>query len=388
MRKLMLFLFLALVLAACADVEPTPTSQPEATAVADAEAVATTSPTAVATDTIAPTTAAAATDTAVPPTPTEEPTATAVPPTPAPPSYELTITAPQAQATVTVGQDVAFGGVLSPAPVDSVDIRILVGSRVVLSAFATVDPNSGIWSVTTAVSPNIVGPALLVVEQTDLNVRIEQPIELAPDPRQADPFITLTKPAPGDTAVAGYTFFMEGRVGNAIDDTVSIGVLENDCTTFAARISFELESGNWSGFVILPELLVGDVCAVAYTGSYGEGDWREARVSLNAVDPVAEPITLIELGNPDSLGFAAGSEVTLYGVAVAPAGAEVLVQMVVDNGGTATVLLDETAVTDTFGYWETTATLPADYSGPALLTVSTGEGDTYVEARRNLAITP
>jgi hypothetical protein len=327
--------------------------------------------------------------------PTETPTAlpqpieTAVLPTPTPIVYTLNVSTPLPGSDVVVGQDVVFSGVLEPAPVESVDVRVKIGSRVVMSGFAQVNPADGSWSLTQTIPPNIVGPAELVVAQPDLGLETAVAINLTPPQRSTDTYITLERPSQGAALAAGHPVFLEGQLNNAIDNTIHMGVLVDDCTTFVSSISFELSGGHWNGFLILPGDIQGDGCVVAYTGTFGEGDWREARLPVTIVDPDVEPFYHVEIGNVDNVAVNAGETAVWYGSAVKPPNNEVHVILLTDVAGQATqVLYDEKVPTDMFGYWEVQIPLPETFTGPALLTVTSGSNDSYAEARLSITIKP
>ncbi|GAB4269674.1 MAG: hypothetical protein Kow0080_13510 [Candidatus Promineifilaceae bacterium] len=359
----------------------------------------TVAPTPVASTAVSPTNAPADVTTAVPPTetavPTDAPTAqpqpteTAVLPTATPVVYTLNVSTPLPGSDVVVGQEVVFSGVLQPAPVESVDVRVKIGSRVVMSGFAQVNPADGSWLLTQTIPPNIVGPAELVVAQSELGLETAVSINLTPSLRSTDTYVTLERPSTGTTLAAGHPVFLAGQLNNAIDNTIHMGVLVDDCTTFVSSISFELSSGYWNGFLILPGDIQGEGCVVAYTGNFGEGDWREARLPVTIVDPNVEPFYHVEIGNLDTVTVNAGETAVWYGSAVKPVNSEVHVMLLTDVAGQTTqVLYDSTVSTDAFGYWEVQIPVPDTFTGSALLIVTSGSDDTYAEARLPIMIKP
>ncbi len=375
---------LLLGLVACAEEQPAFDPTPVAnTAVSPTPLPATETPlpeTAVSVE------AAASTET---PTALPQPTETAVLPTATPIVYTLNVSTPLPGSDVVVGQEVVFSGVLQPAPVESVDVRVKIGSRVVMSGFAQVNPADGSWSLTQTIPPNIVGPAKLVVAQPDLGLETAVSINLTPSLRSSDTYVTLERPSQGATLAAGHPVFLEGQLNNAIDNTISMGVLVDDCTTFVSSISFELSGGHWNGFLILPGDIQGEGCVVAYTGNFGEGDWREARLPVTIVDPDVEPYYHVEIGNLENVAVNAGETAVWYGSAVKPVNNEVHVMLLTDVAGQATqVLYDSKVPTDMFGYWEAQIPLPDTFTGSALLIVTSGSDETYAEARLPVTIRP
>ena len=99
---------------------------------------------------------------------------------------------------------------------------------------------------------------------------------------------------------------------------------------------------------------------------------------------------LLHLGNSGELEFTVGEATTLFGVAVNVPERAVDIMLVLDTavGGTEPIATGK-AFADQFGFWSIDLELPDDApSGPALLTVTAGEGDTYQEIRLPITIAP
>ena len=395
-KKVVLLILLGLNLlwlAACGG-SPTPEPDPTNTAVAQLP------PTEPATD--EPPTAVPATPTTeiVPTEP--EPTSDALFPTPevtstptltptvAMPDYTITIAEPAPAATLLAGREVTFQGEVQPPTTDPITLTVRVGSFTAVSSQVVPDATNGRWELTTTVADAVSGPGILTATLADV-AEAQQPIQLAFDSTTDAPYIALSYPVEGETAVAGYAFFMQGDSNNLIDDAFTIGVLVDDCTNFIAAQKISLSNGGWYGFVILPpNAAPGPACAAAYTGEYREDGWREALipVQLHAFDDAQ--ITLLHLGNSSQLTFAVGETTNLFGVAVnmPERAVDIVLELDSASGGSQLVATGK-AFADQFGLWSIDLELPEDApSGLALLTISGGSGDSYQEIRQTVTISP
>ncbi|WP_420629321.1 hypothetical protein [Candidatus Leptofilum sp.] len=394
MKKRFVFFVLVTInlwwLAACGG-SPAPVPEPTNTAVAEAipptETATDAPPTATPTAEIIPT-EPEPTEEALFPTPEVTPTPTLTP-TVATPDYNLTIVEPAPATTLLAGRDVTFRGEVQPPTTDPISLTLTIGSFTAVSTQIT-PADDGRWELTTTLANAASGPGLLSVSLGDL-AQAQQTNPIAFDSSTDEPYISLVQPVEGETAVAGYTFFMQGDSRNLIDDAFTIGVLVDDCTNFIAAQKISLSGGLWYGFVILPQNAVaGPACAVAYTGEYGEGAWRETiiPIQLRAYDdPQA---VLLKLGNLGELTFNAGQATNLFGVAAnVPEGAVDIMLELDSVGGNGRLVTSGKAFADQFGFWAIDLDVPDDApSGPALLTISTGEGESYQEIRLPVTISP
>ncbi len=395
-KKVLLFLpvgLISLLLIACGNAA-TPTPLPTETAVAQIP------PTETATD--EPSTAVPATPTTeiVPtePEPTEEtlfptPVVTPTPtltPTVEIPNYTITILEPAPVTTLLAGREVTFRGEVQPPTTEPLTLTLRIGSFTAVSTQITPDTSSGSWELTTTLAESASGPGSLTVTLGDL-AQAEQPVSLAFDNSTDEPYISLARPVEGETAVAGHAFLMQGDSNNLIDDAFTIGVLVDDCTNFIAAQKISLASGSWYGFVILPQNVEpGPACAVAYTGEYGEDDWREALIPIQLLAADDPQATSLRLGNPGDLAFTVGNTTNLFGVAVNVPDRAVDIMLVLDSAsGEGEVITSGTAFADPFGLWSIDLELPDDApSGPALLTISSGADENYQEIRLPVTIAP
>jgi hypothetical protein len=357
-----------------AEVVVTPTDTPTAAAPPPTPAAEVAASTATPEPTATPT-----------PEPTPEPTATdtAVPPA------TITITKPAAGAEIVVGQEVTFQGQIVPVPDEVLHVQIDVTGMEILSDIISVSPDNGNWSFTTTIDPQIVGPAQLTFELALEDVTATVPVILVPDIDSDDTFMILDRPTSGENSVAGYTFFFEGEVNNAIDETVTMAVLANECTVVAASQSFTLADGRWHGQVILPQELDGPSCAIAYTGTRGDVNAREARVPIIILPYADEDALILTLGNSGDIEFRAGEITTIFGVATNAPGNVVVYRLNLDLVGSSQLLASGTAPVDIFGYWEIDLELPDDVpTGPSLLTITMGTDDDYREVRKDVMVVP
>ena len=216
---------------------------------------------------------------------------------------------------------------------------------------AVPDSTTGDWQTTIIVPPNVVGLGRVVASQGEQEHSAALYIRQSNQPQpESDPFIFFYRPVDGETAVAGYPVFFEGEVKNPIDNSVTIGVLTEDCTVWAALQTFTVGGGGkWTGSLILPNDMVDEkACAAVYTGVYGEDDWREVQKPLPVYAPDDERAMRLSLANPSPLEFIAGGTAQLSGTAVAAPE----VQVTISNNETGDVISEGTAPVGDFGLWQ------------------------------------
>jgi hypothetical protein len=396
-KSSVLFLLLGLNLvwlSACGETV-TPTPRPTETAVAPTipptETTTDQPPTAVpATPTteIIPTEPEPTSDTLFP-TPVVTPTPTLTP-TQEMPNYALIIREPAPAATLLAGREVTFRGEVQPPTSDPITLTVTIGAFTAVSTQIIPDAANGSWEFSTRLAEAASGPGMLRVMLGQL-AQAEQPIQLAFDSATDEPYISLSRPLQGETAVAGHAFLMQGDSNNLLNNSFTIGVLIDNCTNFIAAQKISLSSGSWYGFVILPlNVAPGPACAVAYTGEYNENGWRQALIPIQLRafdDPQA---TLLQLGNPGDFSFAVGRTTNLFGVAINVPDRAVDIMLVLDSAsGGSEVVTSGTAFADQFGLWSIDLELPDDApSGPGLLTIFSGADDGYQEIRLPVTIAP
>lgn len=334
-------------------------------------------------------TEAAPTSEALFPTPEVTATATIIP-TPEMPDYNITIEEPAPVNTLLAGSEVTIRGQVQPPTTDPISLTVTVGSFTAVSAQVVPDGTTGRWELTITLADTISGPGLLTAALGEM-AQVEQPISIAFDRSSEEPYIALSRPVQGETAVAGYAFFFQGDSNNLIDDAFTIGVMVDGCSNFIAAQKISLSSGQWYGFVILPQnAAAGSACAVAYTGEYRADGWREVQIPIQLRafdDPQAN---LLNLGNLGELTFKRGEATNLFGVAINLPDRAVDIELILDSasGGSQLVATGK-AFADQFGFWSIDLEVPDNApTGSGLLTISGGVGDSYQEIRQSVAISP
>lgn len=231
-----------------------------------------------------------------------------------------------------------------------------------------------LWEAALVIPPYVTGPAQLQAELRDSSGAVLSQsvidVVLVLESTASDRYLSVFRPAPGGTAVAGHYLFFEGWAQRP-NGVVTVGLLEPDCQTFAARQSFEMRgSGYWQGFLVVPRTYSGAGCAVVWTSDRGTESWREAFVPVSIVgedDPTGRGV-LISSPALDS-SHDAGETLTIYGVVYNAVDDEVSVGVFLENGR---VITQQIVDVQSWGYWEVDVVLPVDVSGPAVITVSTG----------------
>lgn len=188
-----------------------------------------------------------------------------------------------------------------------------------------------------------------------------EPEEPEDDKRlKLDDSIALDEPAAGTILVSGYMVFLEGEVLDPIDNTLTLGVLMDDCTDFVSRqpITIGATAGSWSTWnaqIILPRQLQGEGCLVAYTGEYGLGDWRETRIPVTIVDEKDDRVDRVEILDTFEGVLAQGDRLYVSGMAIDTD--EIELNLLRDGEEEiASVLVP----VDDFGFWEVDFQIPAE----------------------------
>lgn len=287
-------------------------------------------------------------------------------------SLDLTITQPISGSHLPIGNVIQVDGVVAPGMAQPVNVAFQLGAHTLVSTTVSSDADSGEWSAPLEIPLSAIGPGQIVA-QTETEIARNSAELYLPNGIDLGPTtITLDHPLPEEQATEGITFFFAGTVTEPIDNTVTVGIAINECTEFIARQSFTVSSGSWTGQVILPADVTGPACAIAYTGTYGENGWREVARPLEIVSSEAENISRISIPLPTNNSFRKGSNAFIYGTAVNPPESEVVVELRdIDGESIAT----GTATVNTFGYWEISLPIPADYNETWLIIRAAFEED-------------
>jgi hypothetical protein len=271
----------------------------------------------------------------------------------------LAITSPAADASLATGSEVTVSGV-APAGAAGVQVALTASGLELATAEAEVQANN-MWETTLVVPASMTGRARLRVSLAD-GSSVEKGVILTQAAATSGPAISLTQPDEATIAVAGGVLFFSGRVQQPLENEVTIAVFYDDCQTAAAQMSFDVgQGGQWWGYVVIPETVFGPACALAYTGTLGEGNWRGVNVPINILeedDPTARGLFI---ANFPEMEVVRGEPVTVYGHAFNVPNRQVQVSLVVNGVAVA----QGTTTVDRFGYWEIDLTLPADVAVPA-----------------------
>lgn len=350
--------------------EPRPEFVVDIFATSDAaEATATALPTETSTalPTLLATTVATeqATETALS-TATPQPTA---PPTATKPilvfaNNDFTIDTPIADGHTTIGRPLTVAGQLGDA--DSVRISLTVGNITLVEQEAIVNLDAGTWTAVLDVPQNVSGPAWLsaVTDTASSGISLYLDPDDSYEPAADEPVIRPFRPNYAQTAVSGYPLYFAGEVTNPIDNQLTLGLLVGGrCANFAAQQPITLSDGisstslSWHGLIILPRGLAGQqACAVAYTGTFGEGNWRGVILPLNLYGPDDERIERIQLESATGLAFLVGETGRIAGTAVNATALHVAIK---DPANDTVLVEGETAVAD-FGFWEISLPIPTE----------------------------
>lgn len=187
----------------------------------------------------------------------------------------------------------------------------------------------------------------------------------------ADRYLQLDKPGPGGTGTAGNYLFFDGFAERPIDFKISIAVRTDDCRTQVSRQSFPMNgSGNWRGFVQIPEDVTGTACAIAWFGEEGSADRREAQYLINVASKDEGAGTLI--GWPrDGETVQAGQTVFFQGVSWNAVDDQLSIQIRLADGS---VAAGDVVTVQQFGYWEAELLLPVDLEGEVQVSADGGNG--------------
>ncbi|MCP5094146.1 MAG: hypothetical protein GY943_01200 [Chloroflexi bacterium] len=390
-RTYLLLFVIAVVVTACG--EPLP----EAVPVADATAVLTVDVEDLGTPTsLIELVEPSPEPTAVPPDPVVTVAAepTAVPPTLEPVEDEsvplvLTITDPSPALNVNTGSSVLVAGYVDPTTAVSVTIRLQAGPHLLIDTFGDVNAETGNWIAEMMIPHSVDGMGRLTVATASETVSQELQLVYDPAADGAGVSVEMLRPSDAQFAVAGHPLFFEGTVIGALDNRITIGLLTDDCTIYAARQTFTLGAADasWNGYVNLPQEINGRTCAFVATGNADTGFWREVQMWLPSIHPDEEFIIgSITFGNPLSQPFKAGTSVYLFGSAVDATSSELEIAWLAEDGETE--LVTGTAVVDSLGFWETELALPAEAAGETLIVMRMGEGEDLVVMETAVTVEP
>ena len=278
---------------------------------------------------------------------------------------ELTVLSPVEGGVVWVDQPLYIEGFTQPGEVENILVSIQAGTSTPLQQFISSE-RDGWFRAELLVPPNVQGPVELVIEGVSGTDRF--PLTLLGSPSinkdikevegSNDPELTLIQPVSTEITAAEIPLFFEGVVANPINDQITIGLLVNRCQNFAARQTFEMSGGEWFGYIIPPPNLTGPACAIAYTGTLGQGTWREVRVPINLSSPEEIPAeNRITIGNLSTVKFMPGEPVSLVGRAIAPEGSIIIIRLLSPDDE---LLAESEGSLAQFGVWTLSLSIPSE----------------------------
>jgi hypothetical protein len=302
----------------------------------------------------------------------------------------VNITSPAEGSEVVIGGDMTVGGLAQLEVTELISVTLTSPTGLVLGRARAESTGFSSWQATLAVGPEVSGAADLRARVLDADGAVVaetiQLVRLVVDPAAEGPTLSLFRPRDGQTVVAGYNMFFDGRNIQPANNRVTVALWGENCQVEVARQSFQLRgSGYWQGFLAAPRDLRGPACALAYFGAPGEANWRQAEERVNVLDP-ADPAALqVAIANPppDSV-VPPGTTMALYGTAYNAPDRQVLLTVLLENGR---VLTEGVAAVNLFGYWELELFIPADASGIAQVTATLGQIGDPVFAQAQVSVT-
>ena len=321
------------------------------------------------------------------------PTNTRVTPVPTSVNTVVNIITPDAESNLLMGSLVELFGLVQKEEADTVWVSLVTANgRLLVEQQATLNDIG--WDVLIPVPAFVSGAATLQARVLDgagvVQNMYQHPVMLVPNKETADRYLLLYRPELDETAVSGFNVIFDGEMKFPVNNTVTVSIWADECRTRVASQNYVLGSSSkpfyWQGFVIVPRDVTGAVCAVASFGEPGEANWREAQMPINVLPTDHRDAKGIRIGQPtDGSELIAGEKLLIYGTALNVADADVLVSILMENGR---IVSQTPAVTDYWGYWEVSLSLPFDVAGLAQIIVETGKDNDFADAVNTVLIVP
>ncbi len=324
--------------------------------------------------------------------PTLPPTAQTSPPevaTTAVMAPKVTIVFPMAGENLFVDTGLTIAGEVQPIPTEKgVLVRLLAVGGAELVRETAVVAADGSWTITTTIPPQITGSAQIMAQvEGDLDAVAVQ-INLLPNKDEDSAWITMNRPTNGSKVVAGYALLFDGEVEQALDGRVTMGIQAADCGETRTMNEIEVQNGRWQGWTVLPPTVdAGAGCAIAFTGERGAEGSREVLMPVTILEETDAQARSLQLGNVGELFLSIGEATYIFGVAIQAPDNQVTIQLWPEGVEEGEPIVQETAVVNSFGYWESDLAIPANTNAQqALLLISMGEDETYREIRQTIFI--
>ncbi len=283
---------------------------------------------------------------------------------------DLTIVYPRNGGQTIIGQSLEIEGYLQPGSEQPVELLLLNGDKTI-AAQTVVSSLDGWFQTSLSIPINIQGNVELVAISD--NQTTDVAISLVENPNALSQSITLDRPTSSQVAVANYFLFFEGSLNTKlVDDTLTFGLAIDNCQTVVAKQSLTLlpEDSFWHGTLQVPNGISGPACAIAWTGTYGEPDWREIQVPLEVLAEAPSTPEII-VGNPQNSPLFPGQISTIYGTATRPANSQILVTAFTKDES---FNADYSVSVQENGYWEFEVAIPTEATGRLFLDLQI-EGD-------------
>jgi hypothetical protein len=284
-----------------------------------------------------------------------------VDPAPLPVATGLNVELPVAHGQYLAGDKVVAMGTAASGTTE-VELTLYVGPHLVEQVTIAVDGRSNRWEADLTLPANVISRGRLAV--TAGGQTITQPLTIYP--RQGEMArVVIGSPFSNEMLVAGTIAFVRGATLET-SDTVTIGVLVDECTRLVVEQSAAVMGEEWYGQLLLPADVTGPACLTAYTGNHGTAAGAEWVIPVNilAATALEGPHIVIadSVGQPDRQ-----AAWQLFGMAVNAPNNEVTVEITDTDGQE---LFRQTVAISDGGYWEVTVNLPS--GAPDFILVNAG----------------
>lgn len=290
----------------------------------------------------------------------------------------LSIANPAAGARVPLGGELEVSGFSHSLPGMILQLGLISETGWTLSA-ATADLQTGGWRGTIAIPPAVYGSAQLQAVLLDagggLLASDSIPLFIELGEARPESYLTLLRPSPGLIAAAGHALYGDGNLRSDSGGNMRFFLAVNDCQEEVAHYAFNLRSSTyWQTYVIIPENVEGEACAVIMKDEPGGEGWLAAQVPLTIYPRDDERGLSVAIANPAAnQRINGGQTVEINGVAYNAPDGQVNVSVTLADGRT---LADTTVSSDRFGFWSFELSLPPDVEDQVQITASLGEPGT------------
>ncbi|MFK7801989.1 MAG: hypothetical protein AB8G95_10175 [Anaerolineae bacterium] len=271
----------------------------------------------------------------------------------------LVVLAPRPNDPIQTGTVFQLAGQVTPGDTVQVALRSGISELAIGTFIANAE---GTWGGDLDIPYSVEGAAILSVTHANEERLIDVVLGRDRENEAEIPgaVIDIDLPAADEAVVSGYMMFLAGSILNPIDDTMTIGLLMDNCTNFVSRQSisittFEGSWSTWNAQIILPRGLQGEGCIVAYTGEYGAGDWREKRIPVTVVSENDSRASRVKIIDSFAGVLAQGDSIYVSGIATATD----TVEFRLLRDGREEIVMVAVPVGD-FGFWGIDFSIPVE----------------------------